>query len=328
MKILVVGCGSIGQRHIQNLKEFSNVEVVACRIKGGIEEIEKKLDVKTVCGLDNGIDQKPDAVLITTPTSTHIPIALKAAEKGCHLFIEKPISHDLEGVKKLIRIIDKKGLTCMVGYNLRFHPGLKLIKRLLEEKVIGNIVSVRVEAGQYLPEWHPLEDYRTGYSAKKSLGGGVILDLSHEIDYIRWFLGEVKEVFSFTSKLSHLEIETEDVAEILLRFKSGVIGEVHLDYIQRFPSRSCQIIGDEGTLLYDFNENKVKLFSAKDKKWQIFLENEKYDKNQTYTDEIKHFVDCVNRKKKPIVNETDGKKVLEIVSAAKESSKAKKVISL
>ncbi|MBU4189571.1 MAG: Gfo/Idh/MocA family oxidoreductase [Candidatus Thermoplasmatota archaeon] len=328
MKILVVGCGSIGQRHIRNLKKISNVEVVACRMKGEIKEIEEKFDVKTVCGLDNGLDQKPDAILITTPTSTHIPVALKAAEKGCHLFIEKPISHNLDGVDKFIKIINKNKLICMIGYNLRFHPGLRLIKEYLEKNTIGDIVSARVQAGQYLPDWHPTEDYRTSYSAKKSLGGGVILDLSHEIDYIRWFLGEVKEVFSFTSKLSHLKIETEDVAEILLRFKGGVIGEVHLDYVQRFPSRSCQIIGDEGTILWDFNENKVRLFSAKDKKWQIFLENEKYDNNQTYIDEIKHFINCINRKKKPVVNEIDGKRVLEIVMGVKESSKAKRIIFL
>ena len=328
MKILVVGCGSIGQRHIQNLKKFSDVEVVACRMKGEIKEIEKKFDIKTVSGLDNGLAQNPDAVLITTPTSTHIPIALKVAGKGCHLFIEKPISDNLDGVDKFIKIINKNKLICMIGYNLRFHPGLRLIKEYLEKNTIGDIVSARVQAGQYLPDWHLTEDYRMSYSAKKSLGGGVILDLSHEIDYIRWLLGEVKEVLSFSGKLSHLEIETEDVAEILFRFKSGVIGEVHLDYIQRFPSRSCQIIGDEGTLLYDFNENKVRLSSQKDKGWRTLYEDEKYDKNQMYVDEIKHFIDCINRKKKPIVNETNGKKVLEIVTAAKESSKAKKVISL
>jgi len=328
MKILVVGCGSIGQRHIQNLKKISDVEIVACRMKGEIKEIEEKFDVKTVCGLDKGLAQNPDAVLITTPTSTHIPVALKTAENNCHLFIEKPLSHNLEGVKKLIRSVNEKQLSCIVGYNRRFHPGLKLIKEFLEKKVIGDIVSARVEAGQYLPEWHPSKDYRKEYFAKKSLGGGVLLDLSHEIDYIRWLLGEVKEVFSFVSKLSHLEIETEDVAEILLRFKSGAIGEVHLDYIQRFPFRSCQIIGDKGTLLCDFNENKVRLFSAKDKKWKVILEDKKYDKNKMYVDEIKHFINCINRKKKPVIDEIDGKKVLEIVEAAKESTKLKRVISL
>lgn len=328
MKILVVGCGSIGQRHLQNLKKFSDIKIVACRMEGEPEEIERKFDVKTVCGLDDGLAQNPDAVLITTPTSTHIPLALKAAEKGCRLFIEKPISHNLKGVDKLIKIINDKGLICMIGYNLRFHPSLRLIKNLLEKKVIGNIVSARAECGQYLPDWHPWEDYREGYSAKKSLGGGVILDLSHELDYIRWFLGEVKDVFSFLGKLSSLEIETEDVAEILLRFKTGTIGEVHLDYVQRFPSRSCQIIGEEGTILWDFNENKVRLFSAKDKKWETLYKDKKYDKNQMYIDEMKHFIDCIDKKERPIVNEIDGKKVLEIVMAAKEAAKAKRIISL
>jgi len=325
MKFLVVGCGSIGQRHLQNLRNLSAGEIIVYRVKKReLSEIEEKYCVRTYTDLDEALDQNPAAVLVTNPTSLHMPIALAAAKRGCHLFIEKPISHSLDGVDELVNIAGEKNLVILVGYNLRFHQSVRLIKDLLDKNRIGNVVSARVQAGQYLPDWHPYEDYREGHSASRSLGGGVILDLSHELDYIRWFLGEVKEVFSFSDKLSHLDIDTEDVAEILLRFHSGAIAEVHLDYVQRSSSRSCQIIGEEGTILLDSNEKNVKLFSIKDKKWQVFPEN--LDYNQMYVEEMKHFINCIEGKEEPIIDVTEGKKVLEIALAAKESSKTGKVI--
>ena len=327
MKFLVVGCGSIGQRHIQNLRNLSVGEIIVYRVKKRkLNEIEEKYRVRTYNDLDEALDQNPTAVLVTNPTSLHMPIALAAARRGCHLFIEKPISHSLDSTAELIDVARKNNLVILVGYNMRFHPSLILIKDLLNKNSIGNVISARVQAGQYLPDWHPYEDYREGYSAKKSLGGGVILDMSHELDYIRWFLGEVKEVFSFSYKLSHLDIDTEGVAEILLRFRSGAIAEVHLDYVQRSSSRSCQIIGEDGTILWDSNEKQVKLFSAKDKKWQVFPES--IDYNQMYIEEMKHFINCIEGKEEPLINETDGKKVLEIALAAKESSKTGKVVKL
>lgn len=329
MKFLIVGCGSIGKRHISNLKALSVKEIIAQDIREDrLLEVEGKYRVKTYNDLGEALKERPDAVLVATPTSLHIPVALAAARSGSHLFIEKPLSHNLDGVDELIRIVRREKLVTLVGCNMRFHPGIRLMKELLDEKSIGEVMFTRAQAGQYLPDWHPWENHRQGYSANRSLGGGVILDGVHEIDYITWFLGEVSQVFCLSGKLSSLEIDTEDTAEILLQFRSGAIAEVHLDYIQRSYGRSCQIIGEEGTILWDFNEGQVKFYSADIRKWQVLLENPNYDINEMYIEEMKHFLQCVEGKAKSMQDINSGKRILQIALAAKESAKTGKKVSL
>lgn len=330
MNILVVGCGSIGQRHIRNLKTLHVGEVSGCDIDSArCHKVVSQLGVRVFRDFAEALMKVlPDAVLVCTPTSLHIPDALSVARSGCHLFIEKPLSHSLEGVDELVDIVAQKNLVTLIGCNMRFHPSIAKIKNLLESGIIGKVVCVRIQAGQYLPDWHPWEDYRHGYSANRSMGGGIILDSIHEIDYITWFLGEVSHVSCFAGKLSSLEIDTEDTAEILLQFKSGTIGEVHLDYVQRIHSRSCQIIGEEGTILWDFNDKQVKVYSAKIKEWQISPEEPNYDTNEMYIEEIKHFLQCLMGKAKSAQDIYNGKRVLEIALAAKESAKSGCVVEI
>jgi predicted dehydrogenase len=202
------------------------------------------------------------------------------------------------------------------------------VKRLLNEGAVGRVVAVRVEAGQYLPEWHPWEDYRNGYSARHDLGGGIILDGIHEIDYIRWLLGEVVAVACFAGKLSHLEIDTEDTAAILLRFENGTIGEVHLDYVQRAYSRSCHIIGDEGTIRWDYEAGEVRCYSAATGKWQVIPNPPDWKPNQMYMDEMEHFLNCLARKEEPLLDVFEGRRVLEIALAAKASAETRKFVEI
>jgi len=327
--MLVVGCGSIGKRHIRNLRALEAGEITAHDVRPErCYEVEQEYGVKTYSNLDEALAQKPDVALVCTPSSLHIAPALSAAQSGCHLFIEKPLSHSLDGVDELLKIVAQKNRVTLVGCNMRFHPGIAKMKELLEGNGIGRITCARVQAGQYLPDWHPWEDYRKGYSARESLGGGVILDGVHEIDYITWFLGEVSQVFCFSGKLSSLEIDTEDTAEILLQFRSGVIAEVHLDYVQRSYGRSCRIIGEDGTILWDFNEKQVRLYSAESKTWEVFQEKPGYDINEMYLDEMKHFLQCVEGKAKPMQDIGSGKGILEIALAIKESAETGRVVSL
>lgn len=327
MKFLVVGCGSIGKRHIKNLLSL-NQEVIGFDISSRArEETEKKFSIQTFSDLDIALEEKLDAVFICNPNSEHISSAIKSAKKGLHLFIEKPLSHTLDGVEELIELTEKNKLITLVGCNMRFHEGIKKIKDLLDNNTIGKVLFARVQSGSYLPDWHPWADYRKGYSANKSLGGGVLLDGIHEIDYLRGFFGDVHKVSCFADKISSLEINTEDVAEILLRFTNGIIAEVHLDYVQRAYARTCQIVGQEGTILWDFNEPIVKVYLAKNKKWNV-IKLSPYDDNKMYVEEIKHFINCINGKEKPYQDVIEGKKALEIVLAAKESSKTNKTIIL
>ncbi len=327
MLVLVVGCGSIGKRHIRNLRTLNVGEIIAHDVVlERCHEVEREYGVKAYDRLEEALALRPRVALICTPTISHIALALSAANSGCHLFIEKPLSHSLDGVDELIEIVEQKGLITMVGCNWRFHFGIALIKKLLGRNSIGRVVCARVQAGQYLPDWNPGEDYRQGYSANRTLGGGVILDGIHLIDYVGWFLGEIGQVLCFTGKLSSLEIDTEDTVEMLLKFKSGAIAEVHLDYIQRFYGHSCQIIGEEGTILWDINERQVKLYSVKTKEWSVFPD--KSDINRMYVEEMKHFLQCLQEKAIPMQDIKTGKNVLEIALAAKESATTGKIIRL
>ncbi len=329
MKFLIAGLGSIGQKHLHNLKNFLPCEILAYRVqKRELKEIEEKFGIKTYDDLEEALNERPDGVLVTNPTSLHIPVALSSAKRGCHLFIEKPLSDHLEGVNELEQIVKEKNLVCLIGCNFRFHPGLRLIKGFLDRQQIGKIISARIQTGEYLPNWHPWEDYREGYSAKKSMGGGVILTLIHELDYAYWFFGMPEKVFAFAGKLSQLEIDVEYTTEILLKYPNGMIAEIHLDFIQRAPSRSCQIIGEEGTITWDYQKNQVELFSAKNGKWQIFPGEKDFQRNQMFTEEMKHFLTAMEGKERPLVTLEDGREVLKIALAAKESANKDKVVAL
>ncbi|MBN1431627.1 MAG: Gfo/Idh/MocA family oxidoreductase, partial [Methanomicrobiaceae archaeon] len=217
-------------------------------------------------------------------------------------------------------------LVSLVACNMRFYHGISKIKELISGGAIGQIYCARVIAGHYLPDWHPELDYRNSYSAKESMGGGVLLDGIHEIDYLCWLLGDVEDLFCFSGKYSQLDIDTEDMAEMLLKFKSGAVGEIHLDYLQRAYGRSCQIIGEKGTILWDFNTKKVSLYSVEKREWQYFDEPEGYDVNQMYIEEMKYFIRCIAGKEKSFNDINEGIRILNIVIAAKESAAEGKLI--
>lgn len=330
MKFLVVGCGSIGTRHIKNLLAIAAGEVIACDTNESRRQtLAREYNIQTYSSFTEALELEPGitAVWVCTPTRLHIPVALSAARKGRHLFIEKPLSDTMEGIDELAEMVQRRELVATVGFNMRLSPAVKLVKELLDAGRIGRVLSARASWGFYLPYWHPGEDYRRGYTANSSLGGGIILDCVHELDYLRWFLGGVREVSCFSGKVSSLEMDTEDLAEILLRFESGVIAGVHFDCLQHTYRRSCELIGEAGIIVADLIEQNVKLFSDREKLWQTLYDN-KTDVNQTYIEETKHFITCIEGRDAPMVDLASAKRVLQIALAAKESARSGGVVSL
>lgn len=329
MLFLVIGCGSIGMRHIRNLKMLTAGTITAFDI---VEEkrrfVETEYGIKTYDNLEEALATAPDAVLICTPPAFHIGPALQSAKAGCHLFIEKPVSHTLDGLDELSSIVTKKNLITFVACNMRFYDGVARVRKMLDESRIGKIYSARVLAGWYLPDWHPKDDYRKTYSARASMGGGVLLDGIHEIDFISWFFGDAEGVFCFSDKYSSLDIETEDMAEILIKFSSGTIAEIHLDYLQRAYGRSFQLIGENGTIVWNFNEKMVRFFSTDDGKWHEYPEPPGYDLNQMYVEEMKYFINCIKTRQHTMNDLEGGIKVLKLVLAAKESAGAGILVSI
>ncbi|MEM2618817.1 MAG: Gfo/Idh/MocA family oxidoreductase [Candidatus Hadarchaeales archaeon] len=196
---------------------------------------------------------------------------------------------------------------------------------MLEREEVGKILSARAEVGQYLPDWRPWQDYRKSYTAQKRLGGGIILDGSHELDYMRWLLGEVREVSCMAGKLSRLEVDTEDTAEVLLRFRSGAMAAVHLDFIRHDYTRNCELIGEKGTIIWNYPDRLVKVY-VRGKPWRTLKVGG--DPNEMYIQEMKHFIRCVRGEEKPLVSGEEGKKTLEIALAAKKAAQTGRIVKI
>lgn len=322
MKFLVVGGGSIGERHLGNLLNLAQEASVVEPVKSRASDIEKKYKVKVYFTLEQALKERYDAGIICNPNIYHVSTAIRIAVNGIHLFIEKPLSHNLDGLNHLIHLVKKNRLHTFMGSNFKFHPSFKLMKELLDKKEIGRVLSFTVIAGQYLPDWHPWEDYRQGYSANRSLGGGILLD-SHEFDYIQWFLGPIKRIACITGRYSNLEIDTEDIAETIVELKDKIVGNIHVDYIQRPYRRIYYFYGKYGTLEWNFLDKKVSLYKAKEKKWQYFKEDKDYDLNQMYLEEMRHFLKVLENRESSITDIHTALRVLKVILAAKKSSKLK-----
>jgi predicted dehydrogenase len=311
MRALVVGCGSIGRRHIGNLIQLANIDniLIFTKNKHCLDDFEDNDRIKIVSSLES---ISTDFAIIANETYKHIDTAIFLANRGIDLFIEKPVSHNLERVNVLEEIIKKnKKLKVFVGYNLRFLGALKYLKKQLSLKVIGDLYFAKIEVGQYLPSWRPDKDYRNCYSSYKEKGGGVALDLSHEIDYMRYLFGDPCVWKVLKTKVSQLEIDSEDMFDGIYQFSDKFVCTVHMDYLQRDKKREIRIVGSKGTIICDFIGKYIKSEVNGD---EALINNESmFDINETYVDQLKHFISAREEKRKPDITLSDGIKVLELL---------------
>lgn len=336
-KILVVGLGSIGVRHVNNLLEnFKDIKIIICTKR---KEIPKEIkNNKKICifkSLNECIKQNPNIAFITNESAYHIPTALKLAKEKIDLFIEKPLSNSMINVEKLENIIQQNKIVAHIGYNFRFFPPMKKIKQMIDRKTIGRIISAQIENNSFLPDYHPWENYRKSYAAKKELGGGVVLTQIHDIDFIRWLFGDVKRIISITGKFSNLEISSEDMSASLIEFKNNVICQMNLSFFQRPYYRSCKIKGTKGVIEWNSDNNSVRLFLGNTKKWKNIKIRNNYKLissgststitnkrlNQMYIDEIKYFINCVNKRNIKNNNIQDGIETLKLAIKIKSFEK-------
>ena len=330
MRALIVSLGSIGRRHLANLRRLEpDVDITVLRRReSSLEGVPEGAD-RVVYVLEDALRTKPEVALIASPASRHIETARRLAQEGVHLFIEKPLSNSLAGVDDLIAECRNRGLVLMVGYNLRFCRSLQMLRAALMEGRIGKLLAVRAEVGQYLPDWRPRVDYRKSVSANGSLGGGVVLELSHEIDYVRWIAGEFRAVSARLARVSSLEIDVEDTAEITGDLCLGGLVHMHLDMVQRVATRTCRLIGSEGVLEWDGVRHRVGIRTPGDREWQnVWSADSGYDGNESYLDELRHFLGCIREHKSPVITGEDGQHVVEIALAARRSSMEGRVVEL
>ena len=319
-RALIVGCGSIGRRHARNLKSLGLELLAFCDTNpDALKQCTENVKGEIFSDYREALQSfKPDLTLICTPPVYHVEEALAALRARSHVFIEKPLSHESTGIELLIEEARRRDRNAQVGYNMRFHPGLKILKELIDSGKIGRVMWLNVEAGQYLPDWRPWQNYRESYSARQELGGGIILDGSHELDYICWLLGRPTEVNCRAEHLSSLEVDVEDSAWIYLAFPERRRAELHLDFVQRTYARTCKVVGESGTALWDFNWQEVRWFSTEDPGWKSIPYQ--FEVNDMYVTEMRHFLESLGRGTGPVVDLEQGRDVIRVVEAAKRSS--------
>lgn len=322
-RILIVGEGSMGLRHLELSRQlYPNAEVRIMVHQKQNEDVN--LSNRYLETMEQVDKFAPQIAIIANPATFHLETAQKLAEVGVHLLIEKPISASTVGVVELIKTCKENKVVLMTGYNLRFSASLVHFQELIKKKTAGKILSVRCEVGQYLPDWRPAKDYRMTVSANYRLGGGVLLELSHEIDYLRWIFGEVDWVRATLSKQSSLEIDVEDSAHLVLGFEHSsegnqLIANLNLDFIRHDRTRSCTVIGDKGTLRWDGLTGTVEVYLQHSEKWEV-LYSCKPDTDETLFAEWENFLESINQECYPLITGIDGLRVLEIIEAARKSS--------
>ena len=337
MKFLIAGLGSIGRRHFHNLIALGEMDIVLLRSHRATLPDDELAGYPVETDPAEALKKhKPDAVIVANPTSLHLDVAVPAAEAGCHILLEKPVSHSLERLDVLQKAAEKSGSRILVGFQFRYHPTLNKARELIQTGALGKVLTVHAHWGEYLPNWHPWEDYRQSYAARADLGSGVIVTLTHPLDYLRFLLGDVESLCSFNGHLSPLEIDVEDAAEIGLKFANGAIGGVHLNYFQRPPIHKLEIVGTKGTLRWDNADGVLHHFKMP-AEFGAFSANplapviesfnlpEGFDRNDLFIAQTKHFIEVVGGAQ-PICDLNDGIQALRLALGAKESQQTERVV--
>lgn len=336
MKILIAGLGSIGRRHFRNLVALGQKDIVLYRTHKATLADDELAGYPVETDLAAALTKhRFDAVIVANPTALHLDVAIPAAEAGCAVLLEKPIAEDLSRVDALRRAAQKNGNRILVGFQFRYHPTLNKARELIASGILGKILTVHAHWGEYLPNWHPWEDYRQSYAARDDLGGGVIRTLTHPLDYLRYLLGEIESVRSLQGHVSALELSgVEDVAEIGLKFASGAIGGAHVNYFQRPPVHRLEIVGAEGTLRWDNADGTLIHFQMPDAFGGIYPQPAAaietvykppvgFDRNHLFIEQTKHFLQVAAGESAPICTLEDGIRVMELALAAKNGGLGK-----
>ena len=331
MKFLIAGLGSIGRRHLRNLLALGERDILLYRTHQSSLPDDELAELPVAADLEAALACRPEVVIVSNPTALHLAVAIPAARAGCHLLLEKPVSHTLAGLDELNEAVQESGSRVLVGYQFRFHPGLQKAAALLQAGAIGRPLSARAHWGEYLPGWHPWEDYRQSYSAQASLGGGALLTLSHPLDYLRWLFGDVESLWAFAGKQSDLELDVEDCAEIGLQFMQGTLASVHLDYNQRPPQHSLEVIGAQGALRWDNADGAISVFESQQSggagAWrtypiqETFGEAKAFERNDLFLAEMRHLIQMAQGIASPVCSLEDGIQALRIALAAGQSAR-------
>lgn len=326
MKFLCIGSGSIGKRHMRNLMGLGiqPSDIVAVDPRPDRLAEVRSMGIETVFdSFEKAVDyHKYDAAIVCSPTNLHIKQGIELAARGIHMLMEKPLAHDLTGLDELKQQIKENHVVVLMAYIFRFSPLTEKVIELLNEGVIGKPIFVRGEFSEYLPDWHPYEDYRSFYMAEKSQGGGSILDQSHIMDLVHHLFGRFRSVFALNGNLSNLEVNSDDFSELLVATDSGVLASIHTDMFGRDHKKQLEIKGELGNIFWSSTENLVTHYCSSSKKTSVYKKFPT-DFNLNYITEMRHFVECCKGDSQPRATLEDGVDTMKLILAAYRSVETK-----
>jgi predicted dehydrogenase len=302
MNILFIGLGSIAKKHIAALERL--------KIDFKIYALRSNLNTECIDGIENifNLDESNtifDFAIISNPTHLHFEFIEKLAKKRINLFIEKPAIHTLYNYENLIQLIEDKKIKTYVACNMRFHPCIRYVRNKLNSETF-KINEVNVYCGSYLPDWRPGVNFRTIYSSIGSMGGGVHLDLFHELDYTIWLFGMPNESKSFLRSSSSLNIDSIDYANYILDYNTFTTSII-LNYYRRISKREIEIVFEKETWTIDLIRNEIKNDHN-----EILFQNIEFETKETYADQIEYFINCIKSNKSPMNSFSESIEILKI----------------
>ena len=324
-RIAIVGLGSIGKRHLRLIKEIRpNIKVTLIRSGVGPSSPEENMAERVVFSIEEALKHDIDAAIISSPAPFHVSQAIILLKSGVHLLIEKPLSDRLDDLDNLVQVASKSNTKVMVGYVLRHDPAAIEFKKIIESDEIGDSMHISIECGSYLPDWRPGQDYKKTVSALSNLGGGVLLELSHELDYFHWFFGKPAFVFSRLKNSKTLEVDVEDQADMLFTTNSDIPVVMQIDFNRRHPLRICTLQTTKGELIWNAGVKSVEWKpSSGEAKKEIFDFNRDY----IYKKQLEHFIDCVEKNTQPKVTLNDGVVVMKMIDSIRKSNLEQRIVA-
>ena len=320
MKLAIIGLGSIGRRHLGNFHTIGVEPLAAWDADAAARAAAaKQFPFATITETLEAAVDGAAGVAVCTPPDSHLALGRLAADRRAHVMIEKPLTQSADGVEAWLHDCDAKGLRVLTAYNWRYWPPMLLAERLLKEGRIGALRAARTEYAYHLPHHrYPGRDYRQFYMAKAAQGGGCLLDESHAIDYMRWLCGEIVEVSAVVDRISSLEIDTDDIADLTVRFESGAVGNIHMNLFAWNMHSHFELMGERGVLQWRRFENEIRLFDPKADRWEVYPSTAQL--NDMYVEEARHFVACMRGEAKPACDGWDGLKTMKVIEAARRSA--------
>lgn len=318
-RIAVIGLGNIAYRHLKNIKSlFPDARIMVISASGRtLDAADLGVDTSGT-SIEDVIAFNPDMAVVASPATYHADHVVALVSRGIPVMVEKPIAGNFAQAQSILSTLAQSKSSVAVGYILRYLGSAKAMKKAIEDEVVGRIYHVSVNVGQFLPDWRPGKSYQNSVSASAKLGGGVLLELSHELDYLRWLFGPLTLQFAHLCHSHELNLEVEEMADVLLTFGEGSVCSLHMDFLQKTVQRYCHVIGELGRLEWDIVTNSV-LLTTPDGNEELYSDPG-CDRNQMYLDLMREFVAAIEGKHKVAMHVQDACDTVQLIDEIKQKA--------